>query len=170
MLRALGWVSKGFALNKCCWTCSALFAATHHHAQAKVKLNILHWLVLKLPGVVGFTAAFHCRLSVKSNFGLWVKQITVPRQASPRCGAPLPKEGTRDLPWQGTVEGRSWGEHGLLSSAKIILVSLPNHVSCWKKKSVLGKKKIWTYFGFTFTITSIFRERSISTFIEVRPV
>lgn len=161
MLHALGWISKGFALNKCCRTCSALFAATQHHAQPEVKLNILHWLVLKLPGLVGFTAAFHCRVSAKSNFGLWEKQITVPMEASPRRGARLPKAGTWDLPWQGTGEGRSWGGHGLLSSAKIILVSLPKHVSCWKKKKECSRKRNTDVFWFQVYNHGIFRKHCI---------
>lgn len=56
-----------------------------------------------------FRAAFHFRVSVKSNFGLSEKQVTVTMEASHRSGARLPKSERGTYP-DGALGGAGVGK------------------------------------------------------------
>lgn len=81
--------------------------------------------MLNLSGLVGFTAAYHFRVSVRSNFGLLEKQKIVTLEASQKWSTIAQRVNLGPtLTWD--WEGRCWGEHRLVSSENI-LVSL---ISC----------------------------------------
>lgn len=110
---------------------------------------------------MGFTAAFHFRVSVKKQFWSFRKANNFHNNGSitqkwSTIAQRVNLGPTLTGDWEGQVLGRA--QAGEL--CKKNLVSLPNHILCWKKKSVLGKN-IWMYFGFKFTITGTFRKHSI---------
>lgn len=118
-----------------------------------------------------FRAAFHFRVSVKSNFGSFRKANNCNNGSVTPKWSTIAKKWTWDLPWQGAGEGRDWEEHRLVSSAEEILLALPNHIECWKKKSVPGKKKYGRILASSLqSLVFLGNTLFISTSIEVRPI